>query len=206
MNHCRIVLVRPRIAANLGATARAMRNMGLSELVLVAPGADPEERNARQLSTHGEAILDHCRIVPELGDAVADCLFVAGTSARSAGVFRGQTAGPPDEVMPRLVEALALGPAALVFGPEATGLTNEEVARCHYLIHIPADPTYPALNLAQAVVVCLYELRRAWLRPNEDLTQRQPPAFRSRSRSACSSICVRGWRKSTSSTATRPTH
>ena len=168
MNRCRVVLVRTHIAANLGATARAMRNLGLSDLVLVDPIADPDDRNARQVSTHGETILDRCRIVPELGEAVGDCVFVAGTSARTSGVFRGQSAGTPEEVLPRLVDALASGPAALVFGPEPTGLTNAEVARCHFLIHIPADPTYPALNLAQAVVICLYELRRAWLRHVEE--------------------------------------
>src|SRR5579864_9195275 len=147
--NCRIVLVETHIAANLGATARVMRNFGLTDLVLVAPAADPTDRNARQLSTHGESILDRCRIVPGLGEAVADCVFLAGTSARAAGVFRGQSAGPPDEVLPRLVDALETGPAALVFGPEPTGLTNDEVSRCHFLIHIPADPTYLALNLAQ---------------------------------------------------------
>ena len=174
--NCRVVLVRPQIAANLGATARIMRNMGLTDLVLVAPVADPADRNARQLSTHGEEILDRCRIVPELGDALADCVFVAGTSARSGGVFRGQTAGPPDEVMPRLVAALASGPAALVFGPEPTGLTNDEVTRCHFLIHIPTEPTYPALNLAQAVAISLYELRRAWLRQTSGLPFHALPA------------------------------
>jgi tRNA/rRNA methyltransferase len=174
--NCRVVLVRTKIAANIGATARAMRNMGLSDLVLVAPIADPGDRNARQLSTHGEEILNRCRIVPELGDAIADCLLVAATSARSAGVFRGQTAGMPDEVMPRLVEALASGPTALVFGPEPTGLSNDEVARCHFLVHIPADPTYPALNLAQAVAICLYELRRAWLRHTEQPRDTETPA------------------------------
>jgi tRNA/rRNA methyltransferase len=172
----RIVLVRPHIAANLGAAARVMRNMGLTELVLVDPVADPADRNARQLSTHGEDILDRCRIVPELGDAVAECVFVAGTSARTGGVFRGQTAGPPDEVLPRLVEAMATGPTALVFGPEPTGLTNDEVARCQFLIHIPTDPTYSALNLAQAVAICVYELRRAWLRRTDGLPLREPPA------------------------------
>jgi tRNA/rRNA methyltransferase len=174
--NCRVVLVRPQIAANVGATARVMRNMGLSELVLVAPAANPADQNARVLSTHGEDILDRCRVVPDLGEAVGDCVFIAGTSARTAGVFRGQTAAPPDEVMPRLVAALETGPSALVFGPEPTGLTNDEVSRCHYLIHIPADPTYPALNLAQAVAVCLYELRRTWLRRSDGLPPHEPPA------------------------------
>jgi tRNA/rRNA methyltransferase len=162
--NCRVVLVRPEIAANVGAAARAMRNFGLSELVLVAPVADPWDERARQLATHGEEILDRCRVVAELGEAVADCVLVAGTSARTGGLFRRQSVGPPEEVMPRLVEAMPSGPAALVFGPEPSGLENAEVTRCHYLIHIPADPSYPALNLAQSVAVCLYELRRAWLR------------------------------------------
>ncbi len=172
LNNCRVVLVRTEFAANLGATARVMRNMGLTDLVLVAPVADPEARNARQLSTHGEAILDRCRIVPELGDAVADCLFVAGTSARLGGLFRRQSLGTPREILPRLAELLPAGPVALVFGPEPNGLTNAEVSRCHFLSNVPTDPTYPALNLAQAVAICLYELRIAWLARMEP-----PPAF-----------------------------
>src|SRR5579884_612996 len=161
--NCRVVLVRPHVAANIGAAARVMRNMGLSDLVLVDPVADPDDRAARQLSTHGEDILDRCRTVADLGDAVADCVLVAATSARVGGLFRDRHA-PPDEVAVRLVEAMRDGPTALVFGPEPSGLTNAEVARCQWLIHIPADPTYSALNLAQAVAICVYELRRAWLR------------------------------------------
>ena len=162
LDNCRVVLVRPRVAGNLGAAARVMRNMGLSDLVLVAPEADPGDRQARQLSTHGESILDSARVVPDLGGAVADCLLVAATSARTGKLIRGQF-GPPDEVMPRLMQMAATGPVAVVFGTEPSGLTDAEVTRCHYLIHIPADPGYPALNLAQAVAICLYELRRAWL-------------------------------------------
>jgi tRNA/rRNA methyltransferase len=163
LSNCRVVLVRPEVAANIGAAARAMRNFGLRDLALVDPKADPADREARRLSTHGEAILAAARVAPELGDAVADCVLVAGTSARVGGLFREQSVGWPDVILPRLVAALGQGPAALVFGPEPSGLTNDEVARCHFLIHIPADPEYPALNLAQSVVVCLYELRRQWL-------------------------------------------
>jgi len=161
--NCRVVLVGPEVAGNLGATARVMRNMGLSDLVLVSPIADPADQQARQLSTHGEEILDRGRIVAELGEAGADCVMVAGTSARTGGLFRRQSVGPPHEIVPRLIDAMASGPVALVFGPEPRGLTNAEVTRCHYLIHIPTDPAYPALNLGQAVAICLYELRRAWL-------------------------------------------
>jgi tRNA/rRNA methyltransferase len=173
--NCRVVLVRTQIAANLGATARVMRNMGLSDLVLVDPVADPADRNARQLATHGEEILDRCRVVQELGEAVADCALVAGTSARTGGLFRRQSVGTPEEIMPRLAETMAAAPVALVFGPEPTGLENTEVTRCHFLIHIPTDSSYPALNLAQAVAISLYELRRAW---------------RSRSLAGASGLCV----------------
>jgi tRNA/rRNA methyltransferase len=161
---CRVVLVRPQIAANLGSVARAMRNFGLTDLLLVSPKADPADREARRLATHGESILDRARVLPEFGDAVAGCVLVAGTSARTGGLFRAQTVGWPEQVMPRVVQAAGQGPVALVFGTETSGLTNEEVSRCHHLIHIPADPEYPALNLAQAVAICLYELRRVWLR------------------------------------------
>src|SRR5262249_6548618 len=159
--NCRVVLVRPQIAANIGAVARAMRNFGLSDLVLMEPTADPTDREARRLATHGETILDSARRVTEFGKAVGDCVFVAATSARTGGLFRAQTVGWPGEIMPALIDAAGQGTVALVFGTEASGLTNEEVSRCHHLIHIPADEDYPALNLAQSVVICLYELRRA---------------------------------------------
>jgi tRNA/rRNA methyltransferase len=175
LEQCRVVLIRPHIAANLGATARAMRNMGLADLVLVAPECDPLDPRARQLSTHGEAILHQARVVADFGAAVADCVLVAGTSARTGGLFRRQSLGTPDKIMPALIDALTPGPVALVFGPEPSGLTNDEVTRCHFLIHIPADPTYPALNLAQAVAICLYELRRAWLKRTA-LTATEPAA------------------------------
>ena len=174
--NCRVVLVRPHYAGNVGATARVMRNFGLSHLVLVAPEADVTARQARQLSTHGEAILDQARVVADLGKAVADCVLVVGTSAHSGGPYRRQSAGPPEEVLPRLVEAATVGPAALVFGPEPSGLSNAEVTRCHHLVTIPADPAYPSLNLAQAVAVCLYELRRAWLRHVPPSSGPEPPA------------------------------
>src|SRR5690349_18512044 len=142
LENCRVVLVRPHYPGNLGATARVMRNMGLSRLVLVAPVADPADREARRLSAHGEEVLDRARVVADLGEAVADCVLVVGTSARVGGPFRRQSVGSPDEVLPHLVGAAADRPVALVFGPEPSGLANAEVTRCHYLITIPADPDY----------------------------------------------------------------
>ncbi len=160
-------MLRPRIAANLGATARVMRNMELHDLVLVAPEADPLDVEARKLSTHGEEILKRARAVADLSQAVEDCVLVAATSAKTGGLFRRQSVGSPEQIIPRLAEEMMRSPVALVFGPEATGLTDAEVTRCHYLIHIPTDPSYPTLNLAQSVGICLYELRRAWLKQME---------------------------------------
>ena len=159
IQNARVVLLRTHIAANLGATARVMRNMGLTDLVLVNPVADRDDRNARQVSTHGESILDQCRIVDDLATAVDDCVLVVGTSARLGGLFRHQSCGSPEEIMPHVVQRLATGRIALVFGPEPSGMENAEISRCHFLIHIPTDETYPALNLAQAVAITLYELR-----------------------------------------------
>jgi tRNA/rRNA methyltransferase len=175
LHNCRVVLVRPKIAANIGAVARVMRNFGLDQLALVAPEADPGDREARRLSTHGESILDTARIVSELSEAVPDCLCVAATSARTGNLIRSRF-GSPHEVTPHLIKALEAGPAAIVFGPEPGGLTDLEVARCHYLIRVPTDPTYPALNLAQAVAICLYELQCAWMERSEPANMAEPTA------------------------------
>jgi tRNA/rRNA methyltransferase len=173
---CRVVLVRPQIAANLGAAARVMRNFGCERLVLVAPLADPADREARRLSTHGESILDRVQIVATLDEALADCVFVAGTSARIGGPFRRQSVAAPEDVAAKLVASFLVGPVALVFGPEPTGLFNEEVTRCHHLIHIPADEGYPALNLAQSVAICLYEVHKAWRNLQVPTVERPLPA------------------------------
>jgi tRNA/rRNA methyltransferase len=160
--HCRIVLVETHYPGNIGATARVMCNFGLRDLFLVAPVADRNERDARRMSTHGEAVLNAARVVADLDDAIRDCVLVVGTSARTGGIFRQQNVAPPDHIMPHVVEALCQDrPAALLFGPESTGLTNDIITRCHYLIEIPTADQYSSLNLAQAVAICLYELHKA---------------------------------------------
>src|SRR5439155_8876209 len=98
LSACRVVLVRPQVAGNLGATARVMRNFGFTDLWLVAPEADPADPHARQLSTHGESLLDAAHVVPNLSEALADCVFVAGTSARTGGLVRRQSVGTPRQI------------------------------------------------------------------------------------------------------------
>ncbi len=181
LEHCRVVLIETHYPGNLGATARVMRNFGLRDLVLVSPIADRNERNARQMSTHGESILTNARIVTNLSEAINDCVLVVGTSGKSGGLYRQQNMGTPPEIMPRVVETLAQDlPAAILFGPEPNGLSNEIVTRCHYLIRIPTADEYASLNLAQAVAVCLYELHTAMLagRASDGLAAEDPSLAR----------------------------
>jgi tRNA/rRNA methyltransferase len=176
LSNCRVVLVRTKVAANIGSAARVLRNMGLSDLVLVAPDADPADPRAELLATsHAVDLLHSARVVTTFEEAVADCLLVAATSANVGGLFRRQSVGTPEEAASHLLRVLPAGPAALVFGPEPSGLTNEEVTRCHYLIHVPTNPDYPALNLAQTVAICTYALRSASLRQTGALASPEPP-------------------------------
>ncbi|MBO0698465.1 MAG: RNA methyltransferase [Zavarzinella sp.] len=163
LTNTRVVLVRPHYAGNLGAVARVMCNFGLNQLSLVAPFADPASEEARRLATHGEHVLDAATVVPTLDKALADCRFVVATSANVEGIYRTHNYGRPDEILPEMLTALDEGTCALVFGPEPSGLSNAEVARCHGVIRILTDPVCPSLNLSHAVAVCLYELRRLWL-------------------------------------------
>ncbi len=157
----RVVLVRTHYAGNLGSVARVMRNFGLADLVLVAPYATPNDLEARRLATHGLPVLDAARTVPDLGAALADCTLTLATSSLTAGVARRGMIGTPAELMPQFLAAAADGPVGLVFGPEPHGLSNEEIGRCHGLVHVPVDPEFSSLNLAQAATICCYELWKA---------------------------------------------
>jgi tRNA/rRNA methyltransferase len=162
LDNCVVVLVRPHFAGNVGAVARVMRNLGASELVLVDPVADPNSRTARKRSTHGESILNAARVVAALPEALAGCVAAAATSARSGELIRAH-ATDPRACAHSLAPLISKARVALIFGPEPSGLTNEEISLCQHLICIPTDPGYPALNLAQSVGICLYEMRMARL-------------------------------------------
>jgi tRNA (cytidine32/uridine32-2'-O)-methyltransferase len=157
----RIVLVGTQHPGNIGSAARAMKTMGLSRLVLVAPERFPD-READALAAGARDLLDAARLHDTLAEAIADCGLVLGCTARSRRV-------PLPEQVPReaaasaLAEAAAGAEVALVFGRERTGLENEELQLCHGAVHIPSDPGYGSLNLAAAVQVLAYELRMAWL-------------------------------------------
>jgi tRNA/rRNA methyltransferase len=155
LDRIRIVLVRPREAQNVGAAARAMKNMGLTELVLVdAPAFD--EVRATALAVHAGDVLTARRHVPTLALALADCGLVVGTSGRPTAARDGGTA--PRALAPAILEAAGANRVALVFGPEDHGLALEELKLCHHVITIPTSDAYGSLNLAQSVLVCAYEL------------------------------------------------
>ena len=150
----RIVLVRPRNPENLGAVARVMRNLGLDDWAL----GTHDFAAARRVAVHAEELLDRPRVVATLDEAIADCAWVVATSSRRV---RGKSCLAPDEVAREAVARAGDGTTAIVFGDERSGLTNAEVDRCHDLSSIPSASEQPSLNLAQAVLVYAWELRRA---------------------------------------------
>lgn len=154
----RIVLVGTTHPGNIGAVARAMKNMGLSELVLVRPRHFPHE-DATARASGAEDVLQSARVVDDLGAALSDCRYVAGASARARAIDWPTLA--PRECAAKLVAESASGPVAIVFGPEKSGLTNEDLDRCQVLLSIPAEPAFSSLNLAMAVQIACYELRLA---------------------------------------------
>jgi tRNA/rRNA methyltransferase len=162
MSRIRIVLVRPRTGGNVGSVARAMKNMGLGDLVLVRPRAR-RSLVSRHMAVHAADILDRARTVSTLAEAVADCALVVGTTARRGPYRLG--AVTPRELAPEIARRARRQRVALVFGPEDHGLANEDLKACHRLIRIPTSAEYTSLNLAQAVLVCAYEIFVAAAKP-----------------------------------------
>ncbi len=156
----RFVLVHPRTPENLGAAARALKNFGQSDWTWVRPPWGPDDPRARTLAVGAEDVLASARLAPSLEEAVADCSWVVGTSGRA------RLHGPPLEPEAFASEAARRsGRVALVFGDERTGLSREDLARCHALTRIPTDARQPSLNLAQAVCLYAFALFRAPARP-----------------------------------------
>lgn len=154
----RVVLVETSHPGNIGAVARAMKNMGLLQLVLVRPKQFPDpEASAR--ASGAEDVLRAARVVATLPEAIGDCGLVAATTSRDRDQYfrvRDVRAGAA-----QLVDHARRGPVALLFGSERTGLTNDELSLAHLLLRIPASPDYPSLNLAMAVQLVAYETWRA---------------------------------------------
>lgn len=154
----RIVLVGTTHPGNIGAVARAMKNMGLSDLALVNPRHFPDDEATARASGAAD-LLESAHVVSTLADALTDCVYVAGASARTRAI-NWPTMGPRD-CAERMIRESASGKVAAVFGPEKTGLHNDDLDLCDTLLTIPADPDFSSLNLAMAVQVFTYELRVA---------------------------------------------
>src|SRR5579875_3661364 len=155
MADIRIVLVEPSHPGNIGAVARAMMNMSLRSLTLVRPRQFPHpEATAR--ASGAESVLASARVVDSVREAVAGCGFIAATTARDRDQnFRVLDAR---EAARRIIVESERAPAAVLFGSERTGLTNDDLESSHVLVRIPADPAYASLNLAMAVQIVAYEL------------------------------------------------
>jgi TrmH family RNA methyltransferase len=168
----RIVLVETSHPGNVGASARAMKNMGLDSLVLVRPQSHAGPEAVARASGAAD-VLARARVVGTVAEAIGDCGLVLGTTARARSArFRVLDAR---DAARELVAASAARPAAVLFGGERNGLANEELGRCLALLRIPSDARYGSLNLAQAVQVVCYEIRMAAAAP-DDAAGEAPPA------------------------------
>ena len=169
----RIILVGTTHPGNIGAVARAMKNMGFTELSLVGPRHFPhEEATAR--ASGAEDVLETATVADTLEEALAGCHFAVGASARSRAIEWPTC--EPRECAARLVEESGKGDVAIVMGPEKSGLSNEHLDRCQALLTIPTNPDFSSLNLAMAVQVITYELRLATLEKTPTEAPEIPPA------------------------------
>jgi tRNA (cytidine32/uridine32-2'-O)-methyltransferase len=159
----RFVLVETSLSGNIGAIARAMKNMGLSRMALVRPklGERFADADALARASGADDLLARATLHDALADALAGCRLVIGSSARLRSLEWPQV--DPAGAAERLVGEAARGEVALVLGRENSGLTNDELALCHFLVHIPTNPDFSSLNVAAAAQVFAYEIRRRLL-------------------------------------------
>jgi tRNA/rRNA methyltransferase len=170
-NRLRFVLVEPQGGGNVGSVARALKNLGFSRLELVRPACDAAGEEARRMAVSANDLLESVGIHDSLDTALAGCSTVVGTSARS-----GKQRKPHwrlDEWVTEVAATGETGETAVMFGREDHGLSDEDLDRCTHLVHLPADAAYTSFNLAQAVLLVAWELRRAGLPP---VAQAPPPA------------------------------
>ncbi|MFY0665549.1 MAG: tRNA (cytosine(32)/uridine(32)-2'-O)-methyltransferase TrmJ [Natronospirillum sp.] len=160
-----MVMMETSLSANIGSAARAMKTMGMSNLVVVNPQENPMSEQAVARASGAQDILERLVQVPTLEDALQGCELVIGTSARDRALPWPMLT--PREIPQQVASVGAEGDIAIVFGRERSGLTNEELARCHYHVHIPANPDYSSLNIASAMQIIAYEVRLAVLQGEE---------------------------------------
>jgi len=168
LNNVRVVLSHTTHPGNIGAAARAMKTMGLSSLYLVNPRHFPDPQ-ADTMSAGADDVLRNAVVCSSIDEALQGTVFVAAMTARMRDISHEVLT--PREAMPQLAQYAATHQAALLFGTEMSGLTNEEMGKSHLLVRIPANPQYSSLNLAAAVQVACYELSVAMLYAGLNLRQ-----------------------------------
>src|ERR1700677_435520 len=169
----RIVLIDPSHPGNIGSVARAMKNMALSDLVLVPPRSFPHAE-ANALAAGADDILSRARIVETVAEAIGDAQFIAGTTSRPRSYYWEFTT--PRDVAGRIVGLAEENRAALLFGSERYGLGTEDLNLCNVLVRIPANSAYCSLNLAMSVQLLAYELFMAREQPQPHVQLEQPLA------------------------------
>lgn len=169
----KIILVRPQMGENIGSTARIMANFGLGELVLVAPRDGWPNPKASDMAGKALNILDDARVVETVSEAVADCQFVLATTSRERAM-QLPVVNAREAMMAAREKSVSGQKVAILFGPERTGLENEDVTLADSVVSIPVSPVYPSLNIAQAVAINAYE----WFMSAAPATQTDavPPA------------------------------
>ena len=172
-----VILVEPQLAENIGMTARAMANFGLSELRLVNPKGGWPKKGVREAASGATHVLDGARIYPDVAAAIADLHHVLATTARERGQMKRVLA--PEAAMEQ-VAARAGQRVGILFGRERVGLSNDEVSLADAIVTFPVSPDFPSLNLAQGVLLMAYEWRRAAGRAKLPFTGEllSPPATR----------------------------
>ncbi|MFU8817209.1 MAG: RNA methyltransferase [Pseudomonadales bacterium] len=174
LSRIRVVLVEPSHPGNIGGAARAMKTMGLKRLALVNPVRYPDPQ-AEWRAAGAQDVLDAVEIYGSVAEAIADCHWVVGTSTRSRRI--PWPVKSADAVAADILDQPAGSQIAVLFGRETSGLTNDELQRCHCHLQIPANPEYPSLNLAMAVQVVCYELfKQSGVAAVAEVEWDQPPA------------------------------
>ena len=160
LNYIRVVLIEPTHPGNIGATARAMANMGVHRLMLIKPKAFPSPiANAR--AAGADHILAKAQVFDNLAQAIADCTLVLGTTSRHRAIEWQSL--EPRQAMKKAALHASHAQVGILFGRESSGLTNAELERCHHLVRIPVEDEFSSLNLSAAVMIMLYELRQSLL-------------------------------------------
>ena len=161
-----VILVEPAEGGNVGSCARALKNMGFSSFNMVDPRYE-DRPMAHKMAVHAQDVLESARVFDSIEEATRDANWVVATSVRSRTHPERKPPIGPDEFIKRLRDLPEGAKAALLFGPERTGLTNAQLGKCQDILTVPTAAEFSSMNLAQAVMVVAWEIRKADLQPVE---------------------------------------